>query len=184
MNQHFETSHDSIKLTVTSILSQIKQQIPKPRKRLHCTRQYLVRRQHKPKAPRIPQLARERILRFANIGDVVDAAAGHLVDGGAYGAGFEDGAVDGFDGGDGALGQGLVFGVVGGYGGAGVAVCWGEVSGLGGNEREICRGWGEGGLTGHEELRVGMVIDKELQTSGRFCQRVDVVGKADVLWSR
>lgn len=45
-----------------------------------------------------------------------------MVDGAADGAGTEDGAVDGFDGGDGAGGEGLERGVVGGDDGAGVAV--------------------------------------------------------------
>ena len=103
---------------------QIQQKIPKPRIRLHTTRQDLIRRQNEPIIPRIPQFRRKRILRLTDIGHVVDAAAGDLVDGGADGPGFEDGAVDGLDGCDDALGEGLVLSVVGGYDCAGVAVCW------------------------------------------------------------
>lgn len=70
----------------------------------------------------ISELQSEGVISTRNIERVVDGGAGGLVDGGADGAVVEGGAVDGLDGGDGALGESLVLGILGGDGGAGVAV--------------------------------------------------------------
>ena len=43
--------------------------------------------------------------------------------------------------------------------------------------------WGRmGRLTGHKELRVGMVVDVELETGGRSGEFVDVGGEDFVFW--
>lgn len=116
-----------------------------------------------------------------------------MVDGGADGAGFEDGAVDGFDGGRDPLGEGLVFGVVGREHGAGVAVCWWEKEGyqlvlimqVGSEERERRKrgrekgSMGKRGLTSHEELRVRMIINEQFQLLSRCRQFVHETGEDD-----
>lgn len=96
--------------------------IPKPLPHLLATGQNLRRRQHKATIPRIAQLNRHAVISFRNLGSVIDAIAANLVNGVANGPTGEGGAVHGFDGSDGAVGQGGVFGGVGDGAGARVAV--------------------------------------------------------------
>ena len=62
-------------------LFQVQQQISQTRKCLYCTRQYLIRWQHKAIIARVPQLRGEGVLRPADVRHVVDTAARYLIDG-------------------------------------------------------------------------------------------------------
>lgn len=82
--------------------------VPQPRPHLLGTRQNLLLGQHKPIATGIPQLDRHTVRRLCNFKRVVDAVTADLVNGITNGAAGKRGAVDGFDGGNGARREGRV----------------------------------------------------------------------------
>lgn len=72
----------------------------------------------------VAKLGRESVVSANNIINVIDAAAGRLVDGGANGAIGIVSAIDRLDGSDSALGKGLELSVLGRPSCAGVTVCY------------------------------------------------------------
>jgi len=138
-------------------LLHIQQQIPHSSVCLLAPGQDLARWQNEAIGALVSQFRGERVVSAHDVVHVVNAAAGCLVDGRADRAGSEARTEDGLDGRRGAAGERLQLAVFLGEVGAGVAVGWAvlviESDGLAGEE---------GKLTSHEQLRVRVPVDEEL----------------------
>lgn len=102
----------------------------------------------------VPKLRSKGVVGSDNIIHIVNAGAGGLVDGRADGAVGKRRSMDGLDGGNGALCEGLQLVIVGGDGAAGISIGWkSRLVLISGNHQAILL------LTSHEELRVGVIVD-------------------------